>query len=241
MQHDVNELGQPIGVPLASWREPPALSPEVMEGSACRLEPLDPALHVESLFDSNALDTPGKNWTYLAYGPFDKLADYRAWMVAACCGEDPLFYAVLDQETGRAVGIASYLRINPSSGSVEIGHINFSPALQRTTAATEALFLMIDRVFAQGYRRCEWKCDALNAGSGRAAQRLGFSFEGVFRQATVYKGRNRDTGWYAIVDTDWPALHEAFKKWLAPENLDENGEQRLRLSELTKPLLKSLG
>jgi RimJ/RimL family protein N-acetyltransferase len=137
--------------------------------------------------------------------------------------------------------VASYLRIEPASGSIEVGHINYSPLLQRTPAATEAMYLMMQRVFDLGYRRYEWKCDALNARSRAAAQRLGLSFEGVFRQATVYKGRNRDTAWYAAIDQEWPALQAAFLQWLDPANFDEDGRQRLRLADLTSPVLKQRG
>ena len=146
---------------------------------------------------------------------------------------DPLFYAIVDLAKGEAVGVASYLRISPSSGSIEVGHINYSPLLQRTPAATEAMYLMMAQAFDLGYRRYEWKCHALNAPSRSAAQRLGFSFEGIFRQAAVVKGRNRDTAWYAAIDEEWPALREAFERWLDPTNFDEKGNQRVRLSDLT--------
>ncbi len=143
--------------------------------------------------------------------------------------------------TNKAIGVASYLRIDPASGSIEVGHINYSPMLQRTPAATEAMYLMMQRVFELGYRRYEWKCDALNARSRAAAQRYGFSFEGVFRQATVYKGRNRDTAWYAAIDQEWPALQAAFLQWLDPANFDQDGRQRVRLADLTSPVLKQRG
>jgi RimJ/RimL family protein N-acetyltransferase len=136
-------------------------------------------------------------------------------------GDDPLFHAVIDLNTSHAAGVASYLNIKPGVGVIEVGHINYAPQLQKTPAATEATFLMMRRVFDElGYRRYEWKCDALNAGSRRAAERLGFAFEGIFRQATIYKGRNRDTAWYAIIDTQWPALKKAFERWLEPANFD---------------------
>jgi RimJ/RimL family protein N-acetyltransferase len=155
-------------------------------------------------------------------------------MEQTCRGDDPLFHAILDGGTGRAVGVASYLRIDPPVGVIEVGHINYSPALQGTTAATEAMYLMMRRVFDElGYRRYEWKCDALNAPSRAAAERLGFVFEGIFRQATIYKGRNRDTAWYSIVDGEWPRLRDAFERWLDPANFDAQGRQRQRLSELT--------
>jgi RimJ/RimL family protein N-acetyltransferase len=152
---------------------------------------------------------------------------------------DPLFYTVGCD--GKAVGVAAYLRIAPEAGSIEVGHINFSPLLQRTPAATEAMFLMMRHAFELGYRRYEWKCDSLNAPSRRAAQRLGLSYEGIFRQALVYKGRNRDSAWYAAIDKEWPALESAFERWLAPENFDTDGKQRVRLSDLTAPILVSRG
>lgn len=136
------------------------------------------------------------------------------------------------------MGVASYLRITPDSGSIEVGHINYSPRLQRTPAATEAMYLMMARAFDLGYRRYEWKCNALNVPSRDAALRLGLSFEGIFRQATIVKGRNRDTAWYAAVDQEWPAIKEAFLKWLSPSNFDEKGKQRSQLSVLTSPILK---
>ena len=174
-------------------------------------------------------------------GPFADFESYRAWLSESARTSDPLFFAVVETASGRAVGVASYLRIAPQYGSIEVGHLNFSPALQRTPAATEAMYLMMERAFRLGYRRYEWKCDALNAPSRRAAQRLGLSFEGVFRQATVYKGRNRDTAWYAAIDRDWPALQAAFSRWLDPANFDESGRQRVALSALTASILKQCG
>jgi RimJ/RimL family protein N-acetyltransferase len=155
--------------------------------------------------------------------------------------DDPQFHAIVDRATGQAVGVASYLRIDPAAGSIEVGHINYSPLLQRTVAATETMYLMMRRAFELGYRRYEWKCNALNAPSRGAAQRLGFSYEGVFRQARVDKGRNRDTAWYAMIDTEWPALDQAFRRWLDPANFDEQGRQRTSLSELTAPVLVARG
>jgi RimJ/RimL family protein N-acetyltransferase len=236
-----NDLGQPIGFPLPGWTPPPAPPRDPMDGRYCRLEPLNPARHAEALFAANAADTDGRGWTYLAYGPFPTLASYRAWMDKTCLGDDPQFFAIVDAATGRPAGVASYLRINPAAGSIEVGHLRYSPGLMRSPASTEAMYLMMERAFGLGYRRYEWKCDALNAASRAAAQRLGLSFEGVFRQAAVTKGRNRDTAWYAAVDHEWPALREAFLAWLAPENLDAAGRQRARLSDLTGPILKNRG
>ena len=236
-----NHLSLPIGFPLPDWTPPPFPPDEPMAGRYCRVERLDPSRHATELFEANATDSEGRNWSYLAYGPFDSLAEYREWIETSCCDSDPLFHAILDQTTGKAVGVASYLRITPTQGTIEVGHINHSPLLQRKPAATEAMFLMMQRAFDLGYRRYEWKCDALNAASRKAAQRLGLSYEGVFRQATVYKQRNRDTAWYAAVDQEWPELKEAFTCWLNPANFDDHGQQRVSLSSLTAPILKQTG
>ena len=233
MNQPINHLGQPIGFPVADW-SPRARPPRVpIEGHYCRLEPLDGARHGADLYRANQEDREGRIWTYMPYGPFETLRAYRDWIEAACRGDDPLYHAIVDLQTAKAVGVASYLRINPGVGVIEVGHINYAPPLQRTPAASEAMFLMMSRVFDElDYRRYEWKCDALNAGSRRAAERLGFRFEGVFRQATIYKGRNRDTAWYAITDQDWPAIKPAFQAWLDPANFDETGQQRRSLREI---------
>lgn len=230
-----NQLGQPIGWPLPDWspRSRPPRAP--MEGRFCRIEPLDPGRHAASLFAANAEDTTGRIWTYLPYGPFASPEAYLTWAETVARGEDPLFHAILDGATGRALGVASYLRIDPPVGVIEVGHINYAPALQRRPAATEAMYLMMRRVFDElGYRRYEWKCDALNAPSRAAAERLGFTYEGLFRQATVYKARNRDTAWYSILDREWPALRDAFERWLDPTNFGADGQQRQSLSSLTR-------
>ena len=169
----------------------------------------------------------------LPYGPFETLAGYRAFVEAECLGEDPLFHAVVPRSDGRAAGVAAYLRAEPEFGVIEVGHICYAPRLQRTSAATEAMYLLARRAFEElGYRRYEWKCDALNARSRAAAARLGFRFEGVFRQATIYKGRNRDTAWFSLIDREWPAVRAAFERWLDPGNLDGAGRQRRSLVEL---------
>lgn len=226
-----------IGFPLDDWKPPQRPPFEPMQGSYCRVERLHIATHAADLFAANSVDTQHINWTYLPYGPFATLHDYRAWIERACLGDDPLFHAIVDLETGRAVGVASYLNINPQHGTIEVGHINYSPALQNTRAATEAMYLMMKRAFELGYRRYEWKCNALNQKSRDAAQRLGFSYEGVFRQHMVVKSRNRDSAWYAAVDSEWPTLQATFEKWLAPENFDAGGRQRASLSSLTAPTL----
>jgi RimJ/RimL family protein N-acetyltransferase len=236
-----NDLGQPIGVPVPGWKEPPLPPRTALAGRYCRVEPLDPARHADDLFRANALDATGRNWTYTSYGPFSTFDAYRDWITSYCLGNDPLFHAIVDNASGRAVGVASYMRIDTKNGVIEVGNLNYSPLLQRKRAATEAMYLMMKRAFELGYRRYEWKCDALNAPSRAAARRLGFSFEGVFRQAVIYKGRNRDTAWYAAIDSEWPQLEQAFLRWLEPGNFDGQGNQRLRISELTAPTLKQRG
>lgn len=227
-----NVLGQPIGDPVVDWRPRPRPPRLAVEGRYCRIEPLDPRRHAAALFAANAGDAEGRIWTYLPYGPFDGLDDYARWLEAECLGDDPLFHAVVDLSDDMPAGVASYLRIDPAMGSIEVGHINYAPRLQGTRAATEAMYLMMRRAFDElGYRRYEWKCDSLNERSRRSAERLGFRFEGVFRQAAVYKGRNRDTAWYSIVDGEWPARRAAFEAWLDPGNFDEAGRQRRRLSD----------
>jgi RimJ/RimL family protein N-acetyltransferase len=165
-------------------------------------------------------------WTYLFSGPFSSEQEFTGWLETREDSLDPLYFAIVDEVAGRATGLASYLRIEPAHGSIEVGHLAFSPLLQRTRAATEAMYLMMKHAFDLGYRRYEWKCDALNAASRRAAERLGFTFEGIFRQAVVYKGRNRDTAWYSVIDREWPARAAAFEDWLAPANFDADGRQR---------------
>lgn len=221
-----------IGAAVPGWTPPPRPTGAVLDGRYARLEPLTPDRHAAALFKANSVSDA--IWDYLPYGPFASAAAYHRWMREATAGDDPKFYAILNRDTGNWEGVASYLRIQPEAGSIEVGHINFSPALSRTRAATEAMFLMMQWAFEAGYRRYEWKCNALNLTSRRAAQRLGLSYEGVFRQATVVKGHNRDTAWFAAIDKEWPALKEAFEAWLAPSNFDAAGRQRERLGDLTR-------
>jgi RimJ/RimL family protein N-acetyltransferase len=229
----VNELGQPIGAAVEHWQGASLPVLAVMQGRYCRLEPLSPERHAHELWTALSADKSGAGWTYLPYGPFESEDAYRDWLRKHEQQTDPLFFAIIDENSKQAVGVASYLRVDPNAGSIEVGHLHFSPMLQRTPAATEAMYLMMQHAFAQGYRRYEWKCDSLNAASRRAAQRLGLSFEGIFRQARVTKGRNRDTAWFAAIDSEWPLLEAAFKQWLSPENFDAQGLQRVALSTLT--------
>jgi RimJ/RimL family protein N-acetyltransferase len=223
------------GEPVEGWRVPPRPGPEAMEGRWARLERLDPARHGAEIHAANR--ESDAIWDWLPYGPFADEADWRAWAEGVAGRDDPFFYAIRDRETGRAGGVASFLRIVPEHGAIEVGHINLAPALQRTRAATEALALMIAWAFGAGYRRFEWKCDARNLPSRRAAQRLGLGYEGTFRQHLIVKGRNRDTAWFAAIDREWPALQAAFGRWLDPANFDDGGRQRVALSALTAPHL----
>ena len=226
-----NEFGQPIGFAVDGWKPVHKPGRPTLSGRTCLVVPLDPEDHAAELHE--AFTQPGgeRLWTYLPYGPFASPEAFGAWVGASSASEDPEFFAIVDSATSRAVGVASYLRIEPATGVIEVGHLNFSPALQQTTAATEAMYLMMRHVFDElGYRRYEWKCDALNAPSRAAALRFGFEFEGIFRQATLYKGRNRDTAWFAITDRDWPERRAAFERWLEPDNFDGEGRQRRSLS-----------
>lgn len=233
MESSLNELGQPVGELVKDWVVPAHPHRSTIAGRYCALEPLSGKAHSKSLYAAYGQDKTGANWTYLPYGPFQDPEHFHAWVTEQSEKLDPLFLAVVEGTTGAAVGVTSFLRITPSMGSIEIGHIHFSPQLQGTPAATEALHLMLKLIFSLGYRRCEWKCDALNKASRNAALRLGFIFEGVFRQAGVVKGRNRDTAWFSILDQEWPALDRAFQAWLEPENFSSSGSQKQRLSELT--------
>ena len=231
--NNANQETPYLGAPVLDWRVPVEPLGQVLSGKLVELVPLDPALHAQGLFP--AYKGHDQVWDYLPYGPFSDVEDYRAWMAAVTALPAHQFFAIKNRKSDAWQGVASYLRIDPKNGSIEVGHINFSPALQATPAATEAMYLMMRWAFEAGYRRYEWKCNALNHASRRAAQRLGFSFEGVFRQATVSKGRNRDTAWFAAIDSEWPDLKQAFETWLSPENF-ENGKQRVSLRQLTAPI-----
>lgn len=220
---------------LTNWTPPPWPDCNRFEGRYAIVERLDPERHAAGLFRANGADDG--IWGYLPYGPFATLETYRNWISESACGADPRFHAIYDKQAGQWGGVASLMRINPAAGSIEVGHINYAASLQKTRAATEAMFLLMSWAFDAGYRRYEWKCDARNLGSRRAAQRLGFSYEGIFRQAAVVKGRNRDTAWFAMIDGEWPRLRSAFEIWLDPDNFDEQGRQRQSLRTLTGPVL----
>jgi len=219
-----NEYGQPIGRPVA-WAAREPVRPVELTGRWCRVEPVA-RHHLDALHHALDLESPESIWTYLAVGPFTDAAGLWAWLRDLHDDPGSVPHAICTPD-GRAVGVASYLRLDHLNGSVEVGGIALSAELQRTTAATEAMFLMMRHAFdGLGYRRYEWKCDSLNAPSRRAAARLGFTYEGTFRNALVYKGRNRDTDWFSITDAEWPPIRAAFEEWLEPANHDEHGVQR---------------
>ena len=202
-----------------------------------RLEPVDPERHGPDLYAAGHDHSPEarRSWEYLPYGPFASAGEHRSWLRAQAAGEDRLFFAIVEKPAERAAGIATLMSIEPDHGSIEIGHIWLSPGLQRTPAATEALALLMTYALEElSYRRVEWKCNAANDASRRAALRLGYAFEGIFYNHRVYKGRNRDTAWYSVLDEEWPRLREGYATWLAPANFDSHGAQRQRLSDLTQ-------
>ena len=224
---------QPIG-PLVDAR--PAKRPEqvTLKGRWVTLAPLDAIKHAEALYEGSNGDAARERvWTYLPYGPYRSLGEFVANIELKARSADPLFFAVVDNASGRAVGHLSLMRTNPTNRAIEVGHIMYTPAIQRTAGAAETQYLFARYVFDElGYRRYEWKCDNLNAPSKRGAERFGFTFEGIFRQHMIVKGRNRDTAWFAMLDGEWPARKAAYERWLAPDNFDVEGRQKLRLSEL---------
>lgn len=222
----LNEFHQPIGSDVLGWADAKRPDPIAMKGRYCTIEPLLTDAHLEDLWGAFSLETTGRMWTYMPHGPFADEAAFVIWLDAASRCVDPLFCAILDADTGKAVGSASDLRITLEAGTIEVGNIAYSPRLQRTPAATEAMFLMMRHAFEDlDYRRYEGKCDALNAPSHVAAKRLGFSYDGLFRQTLVYKGRNRDTAWVSVLDADWPRLKRGFETWLAPHSFGTDGQQ----------------
>jgi RimJ/RimL family protein N-acetyltransferase len=232
MSAKMDDKTQPIGEPLPGWtprQRPPATA---MSGRYCVVEPLNLEAHGDALFEVLCAPEASSGWTYQRdEQPKDRDA-FQAWLAANVASQDPMFHAVVDRESGKAVGLASFMRMDPANGVIEVGHIHYAPIMRRTRAGTEAMFLMMQRAFGElGYRRYEWKCDSLNAPSRRAAERYGFTFEGIFRQALIYKKRNRDTAWFAIIDRDWPAIKRAFEQWLDPANFDASGRQKRQLSD----------
>jgi RimJ/RimL family protein N-acetyltransferase len=233
-----NELGQPIGFALPDWKAPPFPPHASLVGRHARIEPLQTARHARDIWDAQAEDPTSARWTYLFNGPFADYQAFESWATGAQGSRDPQFYAIVDCDSGLATGLAAYMRIEPRHGVIEIGNIYYSPRLAQTRAATEAMYLFMANVFDLGYRRFEWKCDSCNLPSRAAATRYGFTYEGKFRQAVVYKNRNRDTAWFSVIDVDWRAgLKDAYLRWLDPANFDEAGKQKRKLSGLTAPFV----
>ena len=239
IESTTNHNGNPIGLPVESVE--PAERPDgsAIIGNRVRLERLSAEDHAHDMFVALTTDPHPSLWTYMPQGPFENERDLTTWIAGVEQSTDPLYYAIVDSRTDRAIGIAAYLRIDTLNRTIEVGWLTFSSALRRSTLATEAMYLMACHAFDRGFRRYEWKCNALNAPSIAAAERLGFSFEGVFRNAVIVKGHNRDTAWFAITDTDWLAIKAAQAEWLQSENFDEAGNQRTSLRDATLPLLHS--
>lgn len=227
-----NAFDQPIGPALPDWvpHAPPPRQP--IAGRFCRLEPIDAARHADDLHAAYAQAPDGRDWTYLSIERPADLPATRAYVERMAQSSDPMHFAVIDRASGRAVGSLALMRIEPAHGVMEVGHVTFSPLLKNTPMSTEAQYLLMRLAFdTLGYRRYEWKCDSCNEPSKRAAQRLGFRFEGLFRQLLVYKGRSRDTAWFSVIDSEWPALRTAFERWLSPDNFDAQGRQRMALDQ----------
>jgi len=230
-----NRYGQPIGPAVPGWSARRRPDRSALAGRYCQLEPVDPQRHGEDLYTAYREAPDDRDWTYLFHERPESRGDCDRYLETLASSEDPLHFAILDLASAKAVGTAAFMRIDVAHGSLEVGSITFSPRLKQTAAATESMFLMMRRAFDElGYRRYEWKCDELNAPSRAAAERYGFTFEGVFRNAVVYKGRSRDTAWYSITDAEWPRLRAGFEAWLEPSNFDGQGRQRRSLRDLRR-------
>jgi len=199
-------------------------------GKYCFLEPINIRKHSKDLYKNYSLDKKNVIWTYLPYGPFKSHGSFKKWLKSFCLNKDPFFYAIYSKKHNQYCGMASYLRITPEHGSIEVGHINYSPILQNTTEGTETMYLMMKNAFeVLGNRRYEWKCNNLNSASKYAAERLGFKFEGIFRQMFIFKGRNRDTAWYSIIDKEWPNYKKKYLFYLKKSNFTKTNRQRKKL------------
>ena len=231
MNHRVNSAGQPIGPPVPGWVQRPRPTRTPMAGRFAIVAPVSVEEHASGLFAAYMQAPDDRDWTYLSAERPDDESEFRAYLTRLSVSDDPLHHTIVDAASGSALGTAAFMRIEPLHGVIEVGSITFSPALKRTRVGTEAMYLMMRRAFDElGYRRYEWKCDSLNAPSRSAAHRYGFTFEGIFRKAIVYKGRSRDTAWFSITDDEWPGIKNAFEAWLDPENFDDVGRQRRRLA-----------
>jgi RimJ/RimL family protein N-acetyltransferase len=233
-----NSAGQPIGPAVLNWTARAYPPRTAMAGGRVIIEPVSLDRHASGLYRAYMQAPDGRDWTYLVNNERPEgEAAFLAYVERLCESVDPMHHAIVDIANGQPLGTAAYMRIHNAQGVIEVGSIAFAPALQRTPAGTEAMYLMMRRAFDElGYRRYEWKCDSLNAPSRAAALRYGFTFEGIFRKAVVYKGRSRDTAWYAIIDEEWPVIRAAFEAWLAPDNFDANGLQRRRLQDIRSSL-----
>jgi RimJ/RimL family protein N-acetyltransferase len=233
MSIHLNRYGQPIGPTIADWSSRPRPPRTELAGRYCRLEPVNPQRHGADLFAAYLEAPDDRDWTYLFDERPARKEDFDSYLAKLASSEDPLHFTIIESHSKQALGTAALVRIEPVHGSIEVGGITFSPRLQRTAAGTESMYLLMQLAFDElGYRRYEWKCDSLNAPSRAAAERYGFIFEGIFRNAVVYKGRNRDTARYSITDQEWPRVRSAFEAWLDPANFDEHGRQKRRLQDL---------
>jgi RimJ/RimL family protein N-acetyltransferase len=231
-----NQYDQPIGPAVPGWSERPRPPRGVLPGRYCRIEPVEEH-HAPDLFAAYMEAPDGRDWTYLFAERPETEPAFREYLLQLSASEDPLHYAIVSTHTGKALGTAALMRIDPRHGVIEVGGITYSPRMKRTSIGTEAMYLFMRLVFDDlGYRRYEWKCDSLNAASRSAAERYGFTFEGIFRSAIVYKGRSRDTAWYSIIAEQWPRLRAAFETWLDADNFDGRGRQKRDLSSIRASL-----
>lgn len=235
IKEHLNEFGQVIGETMINWKGSTFPCRSSVVGKYCKIVPLHLEHHLEDLFEAFQNDLDSSLWTYMSFGPFKGFGEFKEFLTEKSKSKDPLFYVIENIEDNKVLGLLSMMRIKPEMGVLEIGNITFSRRIQKTVMATEAMFLMMKLVFEDwGYRRYEWKCDALNEPSRVAAIRLGFQFEGIFRQGMIYKNRTRDTAWFSIIDSEWINLKNSFELWLSPENFDENGIQKKSLNEFQK-------
>ncbi|NWK86762.1 GNAT family N-acetyltransferase [Raoultella terrigena] len=229
-----NHFGQPVGDALPDWQPRPVPQRHTLQGRLCYLEPLA-GKHAEALFAAHQLAPDTRSWTWLLREPDSSVEEFSAWVASVAELSDPLHFAVIDRQTRLPVGSLALMRIDANNGVIEVGHVHFSPLLSRTAMATEAHWLLMRYAFETlGYRRYEWKCNSLNEPSRRAARRLGFHYEGRFRQALVIKGHNRDTDWFSIIDAEWPQIDSAMQRWLASDNFSADGQQ-IRTLESLRP------
>jgi RimJ/RimL family protein N-acetyltransferase len=231
--HEKNQFNQSLGFLVEHWATRERPTKVIMHGRYCTLEKLDLNQHAAVLFQALSTNNQGESWTYLPYGPFNTLDEFIRWARETIADKETILYAIVDPKTKGPIDICAYLRINPEHGVVEVGHLHYSALLKQTPAATETMFLMMHYALEElKYRRYEWKCNALNEPSKQSALRLGFQFEGTFRQSNVFKNRNRDTAWFSIVDSEWPAIKARFERWLDTNNFDQHGHQKTCLQEI---------